>query len=72
MSVLKYSISLEEQPGKVIYKENPSTRYLGTIDYEVDASEYEEYSFTGNKDEIDARFSSELGARRKKLAGTGY
>ena len=62
MSVLKYSISLEEQPGKIIYKENPSTRYLGTIDYEVDASEYEEYSFTGNKDEIDARFSSELGA----------
>ena len=45
MSVIKQSISLEEQPTKVYYKESPSTRYLGTIDYEVDASEYEEYSF---------------------------
>jgi hypothetical protein len=62
MSVIKYSISLEEQPGKTIYKENPSSYYLGTIDYEVDSSEYEEYSFTGNKNEIDSRFTTELGA----------
>lgn len=60
MSVIKQSISLEEQPTKVYYKENPSTRYLGTIDYEVDASEYEEYSFTGNQSEIDSKFTSEL------------
>jgi hypothetical protein len=67
MSVIKQSISLEEQPTRVSYKENPSTRYLNTIDYEVDASEYEEYSFTGNKSEIDSRFSSELSA-----GGTGW
>lgn len=63
---IDYSISLEKQPTWVVYKENPSSRYLGTIDYEVDPSEYEEYSFTGSKSEIDAKFSSELSA-----GGTG-
>ena len=63
---IDYSISLEKQPTWVVYKENPSSRYLGMIDYEVDPSEYEEYSFTGTKAEIDAKFSSELSA-----GGTG-
>ena len=63
---IDYSISLEKQPTWVVYKEKPSSRYLGTIDYEVDPSEYEEYSFTGTKAEIDAKFTSELSA-----GGTG-
>lgn len=60
MSEINYSITLEEQPTRVYYKENPSTYYISSISYEIDASEYEEYSFTGTKDEIDTRFTIEL------------
>lgn len=60
MSNLNYSVTLEEQVTRTYFKENPSAYYLSTIDYEVDASEYEEYSFTGNKTEIDAQFETEL------------
>lgn len=61
-SPLNYSISLEQAPTWVKYKESPTTKYLESIDYEIDNSEYEEYSFTGPKSSIEARRTSELGA----------
>ena len=64
---VKYSISLEKQPTWVKYKELPSPKYLESVDYEVDSTEYEEYSFTGNLSEIEAQRSRELGAAGKTL-----
>lgn len=60
MSTLDYSISLEKQPTWTIYKELPTAQWLKQNKRYVDTSEYEEYSFTGKKSEIESQRSKEL------------
>lgn len=69
---VNYSISLEKQATWTIYKESPSSYYLSTIDYEIDNSSYEEYSYTGTKSQIDSQCTIELnrGGRSQQVQCT--
>lgn len=57
---IAYSISLEKQPTWTIYKESPSSEELSLENKYVDSSEWEEYSFTGFRPEIEQQRATEL------------
>lgn len=62
MSTIDYSISLAQQATWTIYEEYPTAKFIDSIDYEVDDSQYQEYSFTGKKSEIEAQKQAEFDA----------
>lgn len=59
---INYSISLEKQASWIIYKELPTSETISLEDKVVDTSEYEEYSYTGSRTEVEAQRATELGA----------
>lgn len=59
-STIDYSISLTQQPTWIFYEEYPTARFIDSIDYEIDNSKYEEYSFTGKRSEVEKQQQTEF------------
>lgn len=58
--VLNYNIKLQEQPNRVFSKSAPDSKNFAKYSASIDGSEFEEYSFTGTKEQIDAQEKVEL------------
>ena len=61
MSIVKHNIKLQKQVNHSFSKTMPENKTLAGYNASVDGSEYEEYTFTGCKTEIDAQEQLELG-----------
>ena len=71
MSIVKYNIGLQKQVNHSFSKTMPENKTLAGFNASVDGSEYEEFTFTGCKTEIDAQEQLELGkADFKPYTGT--
>lgn len=68
-NVLKNNITLRQQPNWVIYNQSPNAAVISEKSLQVDSSEYEDYTFTGNLDEIIAQESSELSKGNSNRGG---
>ena len=61
-NILKHNINLKSQVNHVFSKTLPESKSFIGYSVSVDNSEYEEYSFSGTKEQIDAQEEAELSA----------
>lgn len=55
MGIIRHNITLKEQAQKSYSKSAPDQKNFGKYNASIDGTEYEEYSFTGIKEQIDAQ-----------------
>lgn len=60
MSIIRHNINLQEQVSRTYTRTAPKTDNFNKYNASVDGSEYEEYSFTGTKEQIDEQEEIEL------------
>lgn len=73
-NVLKENIALRMQPTWTVYNQYPSAAVISEKNLQADSSQYEDYSFTGNLEEILEQEETELNkgsaAKGAKVAGS--
>ena len=60
MGIIRHNITLKEQAAKSFSKSAPDQKNFARYGASIDGSEFEEYSFTGTKEQIDAQEKAEL------------
>lgn len=60
MGIIRHNITLKEQAQKSYSKSAPDQKDFSKYNVSVDGSEFEEYSFTGTKEQIDEQEQKEL------------
>lgn len=63
---IKHNIKLSEQPNYTIVKVSPSQEWLTENKYNTDGSEYEDQTYTGDKQQITAKRDEELSKASNK------
>ena len=61
MGIIRHNITLKEQAAKSFSKSAPDQKEFAKYNVSIDGSEFEEYSFTGTKEQIDEQEQNELG-----------
>lgn len=68
-NVLKENIALRMQPTWTVYNQSPNNAIISEKNLQADSSQYEDYSFTGNLEEILEQEATELGKGNSKKGG---